>query len=485
MALFAGLPRAYGVYEVPTASNAKGKREGGAQTLQAPVTEELWDRHLAGEIQLGIVPIRDDASCVFGAIDVDDYKTDHKKLHSNIVKMKLPLVMCRSKSGGAHLYAFFKEPVPAERVRELLAGWAASLGYASVEIFPKQSALYSTQDTGNWINMPYSGGDNTERYAIDKDRLSTEEFLKLAERARIGAEILDSTDQFPELLTEAPPCLITLSNSGIPEGQRNNTMFALAIYCRKRWPEGWEEKLPEMNEAFVDPPLTTAEVAEVIKNVSKKEYNYPCKQEPICNVCQRNVCKSRQFGVNSAQQVNTIGFSLENVVRLEVEPVTYYADYANTRVTFGSRHLCTQAKMRELLVEQTNVVPPRLTGRAYDAWVSAVTAKALRVEAPKETNTSIRTLSLITDYCSKGEQRPWALLSEGGTRNHEHKTYFNPHAVVNDINVRHKIDLTESELWTALQDLGAQHEEKTINRRVLMLWSIPEINKDQHDDEEI
>ena len=43
---------------------------------------------------------------------------------------------------------------------------AEKLGFAGSEIFPKQDALAKPEDKGNWLNMPYFGGDATDRYGI-------------------------------------------------------------------------------------------------------------------------------------------------------------------------------------------------------------------------------------------------------------------------------------------------------------------------------
>jgi len=37
------------------------------------------------------------------------------------------------------------------------------------EVFPKQIQLKSTDDTGNFLNLPYFNGDQTTRYAFKKD----------------------------------------------------------------------------------------------------------------------------------------------------------------------------------------------------------------------------------------------------------------------------------------------------------------------------
>ena len=49
------------------------------------------------------------------------------------------------------------------------------------EIFPKQSTIKAERgDIGNFLNMPYHGGDRTVRYAIgdDGNSLTIEQFVK-------------------------------------------------------------------------------------------------------------------------------------------------------------------------------------------------------------------------------------------------------------------------------------------------------------------
>jgi hypothetical protein len=57
----------------------------------------------------------EDDACLWGAIDIDQYPLDHSEVLKRLSRLELPLVVCRSKSGGAHLYLFFKEFVEAER----------------------------------------------------------------------------------------------------------------------------------------------------------------------------------------------------------------------------------------------------------------------------------------------------------------------------------------------------------------------------------
>ena len=113
-ALFAGLPRAWGEY----IEAAAGERKGRGITRQGLLGESQFKKHLAGQQRLGIVPIRDDNSVVFGAIDIDDYSTTPRQFAEQVVD--LPLCVTRSKSGGAHIWLFLATPLPASEVRDWL-----------------------------------------------------------------------------------------------------------------------------------------------------------------------------------------------------------------------------------------------------------------------------------------------------------------------------------------------------------------------------
>src|SRR5262249_12295142 len=142
-ALFAGMERAHGTYGKLTEQRPEdGKLKGEAVTKREPVTDELWEAHLAGQHGIGIIPIREDSTCVFGAIDIDVYADlDHGRIAATVARQGLPLIVCRSKSGGCHLYLFASTPVPAGKMQDRLRDLAASLGHGQAEIFPKQSKI--------------------------------------------------------------------------------------------------------------------------------------------------------------------------------------------------------------------------------------------------------------------------------------------------------------------------------------------------------
>ena len=182
--IFQGLDIAYGQYQ-PGERGENGKQKGKAFICRGDVTDSLWSDHLEGKgPALGIIPITQANDCRWGCIDIDEYNFDHASLVKIIRNYKLPLIVCRSKSGGAHVFLFTKENIPASLMQSKLKQMAIILGYEGSEIFPKQTEiLVERGDTGNFLNLPYYNEMKGLRYAsIDTGAGCTlEEFYMLVD----------------------------------------------------------------------------------------------------------------------------------------------------------------------------------------------------------------------------------------------------------------------------------------------------------------
>ena len=234
MNLFQGYESAHGQYRVQK-QELDGKVSGRAVTVSEPATEENFRSHLnGGDYILGIIMLKSDNSCNFGVIDIDirgDVKLN-ETLESLEKKIrKTPLVLCRSKSGGAHLYLFCNPSISAVDMVAKLNEFAAQLGYGGSEIFPKQTSRANELDRGNWINLCYWDGDDTERYAIHKGkRLTLNEFVDFAESKRTNYDKLEQLK--PQLLdhfSDGPPCLQHIITMGFPEGSSNISLFNVGV----------------------------------------------------------------------------------------------------------------------------------------------------------------------------------------------------------------------------------------------------------------
>ena len=186
---------------------------------------------------VGIIPINENNESRWGCIDIDEYNFDHQALIKKILAAKLPLLVCRSKSGGAHVFLFTSDFIPAKDMQEILTRLSVSLGYAGVKSF--QSRWCSTLSgamSATFLNMPYYDHENGLRYAFKDDGTAAdlEEFFALYDekvQTHEQALALNADEDAASPIVDGPPCLQILCREGIGEGARNNGLFNLGCIC--------------------------------------------------------------------------------------------------------------------------------------------------------------------------------------------------------------------------------------------------------------
>ena len=361
--IFSGLTIAYGQYQ-PGDRGENGKQQGKAFIVRKTVTDELWTNHLKGEgAALGIIPITENNDSRWGCIDIDEYNFDHTSLVKSIRNLKLPLIVCRSKSGGAHVFLFTTENIPASLMQSKLKQMAIILGYEGSEIFPKQTEiLVERGDTGNFLNLPYFNNMKGLRYAINDEGNSCtlEEFYKLydlyARDKGAVEEIKIEKQKIEEAFPGGPPCLNKLASIGFGEGSRNNALSNVAVYYKQSSPDSWEDKIVEANLKYMDPALSNSEVQQLIKSVNRKGYDkYRCKDAPINSVCQAGLCRTKRFGVGYGEEEMPV---LGSLTKYTSNPPQWFLDVDKKRIELKSEQLYNPGMFALACLDQANKIVP-------------------------------------------------------------------------------------------------------------------------------
>jgi hypothetical protein len=485
-AIFSGLDIAYGTYKIES-SRGDGKQAGKAVVVRKPPTDDLWSKHLEGaEPSLGIIPIRADNTCIWGCIDIDQYPLDHAGLIKKIRSLDLPMVVCRSKSGGAHVFLFVKDPIPASEMQRFLKAAAALLGEAGREIFPKQSEiLVDRGDTGNFLNLPYFGSDQTMRYAIKDDGTAAtlEEFYGLYD------QWVQPTDlQFPEQpkqadhpIKDGPPCLQALCAQGVPEGTRNNALFNIGIYLKKVHPVNWDNALSEHNFKYVAPPLPNNELQIIIKQLHKKDYKYKCKDAPLNSFCNSGLCRTRKHGIGAhgpdAPQMSSLS-------KYNSDPPLWFLDINGKRIELDTESLFAQAAFQKACVEKINLLPPTLRKQDWEQLLNALLKEMVETEqiteASEDTSITGRFNDLLEEFCTHLQQamdRDEILMGRPWTDEEEAKTYFRmkdleAHLVRNNFK-----GMTAPKMAQRIRDLGGEPISLFLKNRAARCWRIPRFDR--------
>ena len=482
--IFNGLDRAYGQYK-SDGPTTDGKESGKAFILKEPVTDKLWTDHLEGkDPSLDIIPIRDDSTCSWGCIDVDTYPLDYKKIIAHIRELKLPLVMCRSKSGGAHIFIFLKEPVQARLVRDKLAEWSAEIGYADCEIFPKQIEIKADRgDTGNFLNLPYHGGDNTNRYSFDDDgsAVSLDSFFNLYDTYAVDQETLLSTKvkrkkEIKEL-EDGPPCLATLMSQGISEGGRDNTLFQYAIYAKKKWPNDWQTKIDQFNHDYMKPPLDFRQVQKTILQNDKKDYNYLCKQLPMKSVCDNKICKERKHGVG-----NFFESQLSDLIKYESDDSIWYLNVDGQHVRLSTDEFYDQHRFRRAILNQVTGTPLLMRAGDWDDLKRSLTRpeKMTTHIMPKEITKVGRFKSLLEQFLDdQGAAEHIDEINMGKAWFDEGKAYFKTDAIQTFLEKKRFKDFTSTQIHATIRQMDGGDARKKVQGTTTFMWWVPHTRKEE------
>ncbi|CAB4195369.1 Primase, C-terminal 1 [uncultured Caudovirales phage] len=477
--VFSGRDDAHGYYGKATIREHGGKRtapQSERRTVREPVTVEKWVAHLSGDIGLGIVPIRTDNTVSWGAIDIDSYGGfNHAALAQQLKDAGLPLIVCTSKSGGAHVFAFVGTPVPAAEMQAKLRDVCQYLGLSpGTEIFPKQTAvLAGAGDVGNWLNMPYQELRSTARYAIKPDgRPATlEEFLTAAETVMQAhhdlSDLVVTVKKNEGSFSDAPPCLEYLTQTGFAPGSRNNGLFNLAVYARKAYAGKWKAKVREYNEAFFRPPLETGEVDAVISSAARKDYVYRCTEEPIRSCCNKMVCRTREHGIGAAAPI------ISHISKIESDPPIWLMDVDGVRIEFDrTQDWMEQSRFGLIVTEKLHRVPARMKDPAWrEMWNTLLTEIEL-VPAPPEASTAGEFYELLNLFAERPAQNREQLLL-GLPFHDEGHVWFS----LSDLqNFMHQHDFKEYErrhVLVRLRALSAAEKQIKVKGKVLRVWGVP------------
>ena len=179
-ALFDGLDTAFGT--------------GAGRWIKRPPRPEDWVQHLNGQGPgIGIAPLRPDNTVTFAAIDLDE--PDFEAAQE--MQQYLPGVswLEKSRSGNAHVWVFFNEPIEAWVPMGIMKEATLAAGKPHVEVFPKNYD-FSRVKLGNYINLPLHGnsrpivgyreqGFGGRNYP---EGLSAESFIELADANRAKSD---------------------------------------------------------------------------------------------------------------------------------------------------------------------------------------------------------------------------------------------------------------------------------------------------------
>ena len=478
--LFLGKNNSYVKNELPKDTPKVGEKiKTNIIQVEDKVDKDLLTHHLDGDFGVGICPICADGKVHFAVLDIDCYDERIYKMLRFIREYSLPLLPFRSKSGGLHVYVFFSKAVLAKNARELLKDIVyyfcldSIYGKNKVEIFPKQDSL-KEDSFGSAITLPLFKGEDTYTPLLDLEGNAFE----FKEALAYIQKHLTSIDTVKETLKElpyndAPPCIQRLLLAGLvgsEDSGRNNFLFSYAIYAKKKFGTGFETYVQEVNSSF-DCPLEDTVVEQICSSVSNNEYMYKCKDIPCASMCDKVICKKREYGIGRDKSHFT-GVDYGQLYRyMTAEPYYIWKLRLNGQeewkdVMFKDEgYLLDQKNFAKLCVRYLNNAPMQVSNNDWYTILNSILPNIKDIEVKKESDTSESSLvnNAFINYLSNKQARrdsPYQIkvgLCVRQTVNGRAK-YFFTHRGFTDYLRNQKIPFEYSTMREQLKHFGATED---------------------------
>ena len=491
--LFSGNDRSFGQFYPSTKESVGGEMK----TKEGSATDDDFKNHLEGKIGIGIVPVTDEGKSVFGVIDIDAHKDDESidliKLEERVRVYDLPLVICRSKSGGAHCYIFTMRPLKSALIRKSLSKWATLLGYNGSEIFPKQSELPAESDgsdrmLGNWINLPMFGAlsGDTDRYAIINGKIADiDKFLDYAESKRCTAAQI--TEKMDIDHADAPPCIQRMIAEGIEPGYRNQGMYNIAVYLKQAKPMTWMDEARALNQHVFKLPLSSEEVTKTLKSIARKDYRYKCQEEPCRSKCRSEICITRKFGITPREQAELSGAVMPkfaNLRKVDTQPPLWLLDVDSQTVQLSTEDLLNYKTVRKKIVESLMVIPPPIQVPVWEGIIRGLIKEAEVLEAPEDASSLGQLHNKLNEFLLKAD-----LKADPDDQTSRQKlslgipvvqifadikvVMFKGQGFIDFLKKTRGDEIKGPALWLALKQLGVSHTKIRIDGAPKPIWYVP------------
>jgi hypothetical protein len=511
-ALFSGHEGVHGTHKAPTQKGVKWEIKGSAKTLNEPPTIEMWRQHVEGTRPLGIVPIREDSTCLWGSIDYDEYTPHADAVVDKVAKLKLPLLPTRSKSGGLHLFLFIDGPVAAAILIMVLRDLSAKLGVSGSEIFPKQTQIMAKRgDFGNWMCMPYLGttfdGVLYEQVGIKPGgfEMVVEEYIARAEEIRLTAAAVTAMAQVAQggpaarkvngeasggkidrsrpvvagsgPFSDGPPCLQHLAALGVEPGQQNNALLNFGIYCKKAYPDDWKAQLENINHTYLKPPGSAEGLVSVERSLDKKDYNYTCRTEPCVSHCNSAICRTRPHGVGKTDDFPQI----TSINKLDLEDPIWFVEVDDVRIEMSSETLLNYSRFQLAAMSRLNKVYAPMSQANWCIVLGVLMENAESEKPTPDMTAAGQFMELLEDFLTNRQAgrhiediltgRPWEDVENSRFlfQLRDLQTFVRREDVLGKDGRR----MTRAEITGRLQKLGGGHEFRHIKTVGRNIWWVP------------
>jgi hypothetical protein len=217
----------------------------------------------------------------------------------------------------------------------------------------------------------------------------------------------------------------------------------------------------------------------------KKEYGFPCDQEPLKSFCNKSLCRTKKYGIGGhASNVDISGLCV-----VKSEPPVWFCDVAGQRVELTTDDLQTPQRFQKACMEQIRRMPPLMKLAEWQVIVSIMMEDMSEIEVPEELTYKGQFMDLLEAFCDGRVQAQSAeeiSLGKPYTDEEDNMTYFKIEALMKYLRNNKFDTYSRGQIQERLKEMNsgsAAHGKKRFNTtkgesKQLRVWWVPAFNKE-------
>ena len=152
---------------------------------------------------------------------------------------------------------------------------------------------------------------------------------------------------------------------------------------------------------YFEPPLPLNEVNIVAKQVQRKDYAYKCNDAPINAHCNKDLCRTMEFGIGAAAS----GVPIANLRKYNSTPPVWFLDVNGEPLELDTDALMNQAAFQKACMEQFNLYPRTAKKEQWEARIGALLTEMKEnesaiVEVAQDASISGQFYDYLEEFCT-------------------------------------------------------------------------------------
>jgi len=222
-------------------------------------------------------------------------------------------------------------------------------------------------------------------------------------------------------------------------------------------------------------PLSSAQVQKTITQHERKDYQYKCKDQPMCAVCSPIVCRSRQHGIGDSFEHN-----FSDLTKIQSDESQWFLNIDGQRLALNTEELFDQNKFRKSCMDRINIIPNPMNPNAWTTRLQQLLRDIEVIEAPKEIRKEGRFKSLLGQFLDdQGAAEHIDEINMGKAWFNDGKAYFKTESIQTFLEKKRFKDFTSTQIHATIRQLGGGHHRQKVQGTATFMWYVPHTQKEE------